>query len=128
MQVKGKAAIHVVLNPLGKSGGAAWSLDAQFTPLVQKDLKGKLLEGKLSAISVVVLGQFKARKEVTYRFVNVLNEQGFIEGRYVLAIDGQAMVAIAPAPMASTTNGDGSTEKQGEGQHDIPASKAAPIN
>jgi hypothetical protein len=98
MQVKGKAAIDVVCNPLGKSGGAliqqflilgfgslaastpylgaillvivlAWlgaarSLDAQFTPLVQKDLKGKLLEGKLSAISAAVLGQSKARKEV----------------------------------------------------------------
>jgi AAA family ATP:ADP antiporter len=98
VQVKGKAAIDVVCNPLGKSGGAliqqflilgfgslaastpylgailliivlAWlgaarSLDAQFTPLVQKDLKGKLLEGKLSAISAAVLGQTKARKEV----------------------------------------------------------------
>jgi AAA family ATP:ADP antiporter len=44
--------------------GAARSLDAQFTPLVQKDLKVKLLEGKLSAISAAVLGQSKARKEV----------------------------------------------------------------
>jgi AAA family ATP:ADP antiporter len=103
MQVKGKAAIDVVCNPLGKSGGAliqqflilgfgslaastpylgaillvivlAWlgaarSLDAQFTPLVQKDLKGKLLEGKLSAISAAVLGQSKARKEVRNFFL-----------------------------------------------------------
>ncbi|CAK9872574.1 unnamed protein product [Sphagnum jensenii] len=102
MQVKRKAAIDVVCNPLGKSGGAARSLDAQFTPLVQKDLKGKLLEGKLSAISDVVLGQSKARKE--------------------------AVAAVAPAPIASTTNRDGSTEKQGEGERDIPASEPAPIN
>lgn len=99
MQLKGKAAIDVVCNPLGKSGGAliqqflilgfgslatstpylgailllivllwlgaARSLDAQFTPLVQKDLKGKLLEGKLSAISAAVLGQNKPKKEVS---------------------------------------------------------------
>ena len=99
MQLKGKAAIDVVCNPLGKSGGAliqqflilgfgslatstpylgaillvivlvwlgaARSLDAQFTPLVQKDLKGKLLEGKLSAISAAVLGQTKPKKEVS---------------------------------------------------------------
>jgi AAA family ATP:ADP antiporter len=100
-QVKGKAAIDVVCNPLGKSGGAliqqflilgfgslatstpylgaillvivlAWlgaarSLDAQFTPLVQKDLEGKLLEGKLSAISAAVMGgQTKPKKEVIF--------------------------------------------------------------
>ena len=99
LQLKGKAAIDVVCNPLGKSGGAliqqflilgfgslatstpylgailliivllwlgaARSLDAQFTPLVQKDLKGKLLEGKLSAISAAVLGQMKPKKEVS---------------------------------------------------------------
>jgi len=58
--------------------------------------------------------------------VNVLNEQGFIEGRYV--VDGQAVAAVAPAPIASTTNRDGSTEKQGEGERDIPASEPAPIN
>jgi hypothetical protein len=66
--------------------------------------------------------------QVTYRFVSVLNEQGFIEGRYVPVVDGQAVAAVAPAPVASTTNADGSTEKQGEGERDIPASEAAPIN
>lgn len=100
MQVKGKAAIDVVCNPLGKSGGAliqqflilgfgslanstpylgaillvivvAWlaaarSLDRQFTPLVQEDLKGKLLEGKLSAISSRLLAKsLSTRKEVS---------------------------------------------------------------
>ena len=97
-QVKGKAAIDVVCNPLGKSGGAliqqfliigfgslaastpylggillvivvAWlaaarSLDKQFTPLVQKDLRSKLLEGKLSAISAAVQGKYKQKPEV----------------------------------------------------------------
>jgi hypothetical protein len=66
--------------------------------------------------------------QVTYRFVSVLNEQGFIEGRYVPVVDGQVVAAVAPAPIASTTNGDASTKKQGEGERDIPTSKAAPIN
>jgi AAA family ATP:ADP antiporter len=95
VQLKGKAAIDVVCNPLGKSGGAliqqfliltfgslsnstpylgaillvivlAWlnaarSLDSQFTPLVQKDLKGKLLEGKLSAITSTLMGKGKPK-------------------------------------------------------------------
>jgi AAA family ATP:ADP antiporter len=153
-KLKGKAAMDVVCNPLGKSGGAliqqflilgfgslatstpylgailliivllwlgaARSLDAQFTPLVQKDLKGKLLEGKLSAISAAVLGQTKAKKEVTYRFVSVLNEQGFLEGRYVPVIDGQKeTVSPIPEPPAQTTtlgssNGDGSAPQSGE--------------
>ncbi|KAI5055097.1 hypothetical protein GOP47_0030242 [Adiantum capillus-veneris] len=122
-KVKGKAAIDVVCNPLGKSGGAliqqfliigfgslaastpylggillvivlAWlaaarSLDKQFTPLVQEDLKGKLLEGKLSAMSAAVLGKYKRKPQVTYRFVSVFNEKGFIEGRYVPVVDGK---------------------------------------
>jgi AAA family ATP:ADP antiporter len=153
-KLKGKAAIDVVCNPLGKSGGAliqqflilgfgslatstpylgaillvivlvwlgaARSLDAQFTPLVQKDLKGKLLEGKLSAISAAVLGQAKPRKEVTYRFVSVLNEQGFLEGRYVPVIDGQkeatSSVPKTPTPPATlgSSNGDGSPPQSGE--------------
>jgi AAA family ATP:ADP antiporter len=121
-KVKGKAAVDVVCNPLGKSGGAliqqvlilgfgslanstpylgvillatviSWlyaarSLDQQFTPLVKKDLKSKLLEGKLSAMSRAVSVNLKQRPEVTYRFVSVLNEQGFIEGRYVPVMDG----------------------------------------
>ncbi|KAJ7296263.1 hypothetical protein O6H91_17G072600 [Diphasiastrum complanatum] len=132
-KVKGKAAIDVVCNPLGKSGGAliqqflilgfgslsnstpylgiillgivlAWlnaarSLDSQFTPLVQKDLKTKLLKGKLSAMSSAILDKFRS-KEVTYRFVSVLNEQGFIEGRYVPVFDGQA---ITSAPTKAST-------------------------
>uniref|UniRef100_A0A0C9RV79 ADP,ATP carrier protein n=1 Tax=Wollemia nobilis TaxID=56998 RepID=A0A0C9RV79_9CONI len=121
-KVKGKAAIDVVCNPLGKSGGAliqqflilacgslanstpylgvillvivlAWlnaarSLDEQFTPLVKKDLKSKLLEGKLSAMSRALSANIKKKPEVTYRFVSMLNEQGFIEGRYVPVTEG----------------------------------------
>jgi len=145
-KLKGKAAIDVVCNPLGKSGGAliqqflilgfgslatstpylgailliivlvwlgaARSLDSQFTPLVQKDLKGKLLEGKLSAISAAVLGQTRPKKEVTYRFVSVLNEQGFLEGRYVPVVDGQKEAtqsevdgapSSSPSPAATAT-------------------------
>jgi AAA family ATP:ADP antiporter len=162
-KLKGKAAIDVVCNPLGKSGGAliqqflilgfgslatstpylgailliivllwlgaARSLDAQFTPLVQKDLKGKLLEGKLSAISAAVLGQMKPKKEVTYRFVSVLNEQGFLEGRYVPVVDGQkeAATPIPETPAQATTlgsnNGDGSAPQSGE--TDVPSSEPA---
>ncbi len=43
-------------------------------------------------------------------------------------VDGQAVAVIALAPIVSITNGDGSTEKQGEGERDIPTSEAAPIN
>ncbi|KAH7366072.1 hypothetical protein KP509_18G062100 [Ceratopteris richardii] len=157
-KVKGKAAIDVVCNPLGKSGGAliqqfliigfgslaastpylggillvivlAWiaaarSLDRQFTPLVQEDLKSKLLEGKLSAMSAAVLGKYKRKPEVTYRFVSVLNEKGFIEGRYVPVIDGRPVASqvgesavIDPAlpdqtPTTKKTLGD-----SGDGAH-----------
>eukprot|EP00249_Psilotum_nudum_P024241 c29132_g1_i1 orf=436-2646(+) len=171
-KVKGKAAIDVVCNPLGKSGGAliqqflilgfgslsnstpylgsilliivlAWlyaarSLDRQFTPLVQKDLKSKLLEGKLSAMSSAVLGKFKRKPEVTYRFVSVLNEHGFIEGRYVPVMDGKTLAvevsdsAVSDAVVVDATsdsvvatatlqvqntpseNGDGSIIKESE--------------
>jgi AAA family ATP:ADP antiporter len=167
-KLKGKAAIDVVCNPLGKSGGAliqqflilgfgslasstpylgailllivllwlgaARSLDAQFTPLVQKDLKGKLLEGKLSAISAAVLGQTQAKKEVKYRFVSVLNEQGFLEGRYVPVVEGQAQPPAAPSetqvpssetsPLLETNNIDGSAAQSGE--TDVPSLGATP--
>lgn len=152
-KVKGKAAIDVVCNPLGKSGGAliqqfliigfgslaastpylggillvivlAWlaaarSLDKQFTPLVQQDLKGKLLEGKLSAMSAAVLGKYKSKPEVTYRFVSVLNEKGFIEGRYVPVVDGKPVASVVgdsavieaevqdKAPIVKDTQADG---------------------
>lgn len=132
-KVKGKAAIDVVCNPLGKSGGAliqqvlilgfgslanstpylgvillatviSWlyaarSLDRQFTPLVKKDLKSKLLEGKLSAMSRAVSVNLKKRPEVTYRFTSKLNEQGFIEGCYVPVMVGGT----------STTQSDGNS-------------------
>ncbi|KAI5068587.1 hypothetical protein GOP47_0016932 [Adiantum capillus-veneris] len=128
-KVKGKAAIDVVCNPLGKSGGAliqqflifgfgslaastpylggillviviAWlgaarSLDKQFTPLVKEDLKSKLREGKLSAMSSAVLGRNTLKPEVTYRFVSAMNEQGFLEGRYVPIIDGKPVASEA---------------------------------
>eukprot|EP00271_Cylindrocystis_brebissonii_P017775 TRINITY_DN4759_c0_g1_i1.p1 TRINITY_DN4759_c0_g1~~TRINITY_DN4759_c0_g1_i1.p1 ORF type:complete len:708 (-),score=157.70 TRINITY_DN4759_c0_g1_i1:1050-3173(-) len=131
-KVKGKAAIDVVCNPLGKSGGAliqqflifgfgslanstpylgiillfivlAWlnaarSLDSQFSPLAEGDFKEKLGKGKLSAMSAQLLGQTRTRKEVAYRFVSVINEQGFIEGRYVPIVDGQILNPSAPPP------------------------------
>ncbi|KAJ7518793.1 hypothetical protein O6H91_20G008700 [Diphasiastrum complanatum] len=154
-KVKGKAAIDVVCNPLGKSGGAliqqvlilgfgslanstpylgvillvivlAWlnaarSLDQQFTPLVQKDLKSKLLEGKLSAISSAVLNKFPRKREIAYRFVSVLTEQGFVEGRYVPVLDSPTM---SRTPLMQETqagddiganNGDGSLSEQSLG-------------
>lgn len=121
MQVKGKAAIDVVCNPLGKSGGAliqqfliltfgslsnstpylggilliivlAWlaaarSLDSQFTPLAKKDLKDKLMEGKISAINQTLAGKDQQRPGVTYRFVSTLNSMGFIEGKYIPVVE-----------------------------------------
>eukprot|EP00897_Mesotaenium_endlicherianum_P006023 jgi/Mesen1/5449/ME000272S04784 len=154
-KVKGKAAIDVVCNPLGKSGGAliqqflifgfgslanstpylgaillgivvvwlgaARSLDKQFTPLVQQDLKGKLAEGKLSAISSALLGQTRLKKEVSYRFMSVMNEQGFIEGRYVPIVDGRPITAAEAQALGvsdvrlGSTNGDG-TSPGGGGQ------------
>lgn len=65
--------------------------------------------------------------QVTYRFVSVLNEQGFIEGRYVPVIDGQAMTPQIPTPPTNlgSNNGDGSVRKEGE--TDVPASEPAPI-
>lgn len=157
-KVKGKAAIDVVCNPLGKSGGAliqqvlilgfgslanstpylgvillatviSWlyaarSLDRQFTPLVKKDLKSKLLEGKLSAMSRAVSINLKKRPEVTYRFTSKLNEQGFIEGCYVPVMVGGT----------STTQSDGNsvvlsrlpTEKIETANPDIPGKAVVP--
>eukprot|EP00252_Welwitschia_mirabilis_P019970 TRINITY_DN4779_c0_g1_i1.p1 TRINITY_DN4779_c0_g1~~TRINITY_DN4779_c0_g1_i1.p1 ORF type:complete len:706 (+),score=93.98 TRINITY_DN4779_c0_g1_i1:266-2383(+) len=135
-KVKGKAAIDVVCNPLGKSGGAfiqqvlilscgslanstpylggillaiviSWlyavrSLDKQFTPLVKKDLKSKLMEGKLSAMKKAVSEHVQMKPEVTYRFVSALNDQGFVEGRYVAVTDRTSAVSqIPPMPSAS---------------------------
>ncbi|KAK9140045.1 hypothetical protein Scep_009726 [Stephania cephalantha] len=121
-KVKGKAAIDIVCNPLGKSGGAliqqfliltfgslsnstpylggillvivvAWlaaarSLDQQFTPMVKKDLKDKLIEGKISAVNTGLTGRLPPKKGgVTYRFVSTLNPMGFIEGKYVPLVE-----------------------------------------
>ncbi|KAL3681200.1 hypothetical protein R1sor_024156 [Riccia sorocarpa] len=158
-KVKGKAAIDVVCNPLGKSGGAliqqfliltfgslanstpylggilliivlAWlnaarSLDSQFTPLVQKDLKSKLLEGKLSSITSSISGKSQADREVQYRFVSVLNEQGFIEGRYVPVVDGKPMPQDSEA---SSRNGDARKPTEGEESSDSSPVKAAPAS
>lgn len=33
--------------------------------------------------------------QITYRFVSVLNEQGFIEGRYVPVVDGKSVASEA---------------------------------
>ncbi|PIA31630.1 hypothetical protein AQUCO_04900140v1 [Aquilegia coerulea] len=116
-KLKGKAAIDVVCNPLGKSGGAliqqfliltfgslanstpylggilliivlAWlaaarSLDSQFTPMAKKDLKEKLIEGKISVVNSRLTGKFQQKQGITYRFVSTLNPMGFIEGKYV---------------------------------------------
>ncbi|XP_043691464.1 ADP,ATP carrier protein 1, chloroplastic-like [Telopea speciosissima] len=121
-KVKGKAAIDVVCNPLGKSGGAliqqfliltfgslsnstpylggillvivlAWlaaarSLDRQFTPMVKKDLKDKLIEGKISAINTRLSGKLEPKQGIRYRFVSTLNSMGFIEGKYVPMVEG----------------------------------------
>lgn len=103
-QLKGKAAIDVVCNPLGKSGGAliqqimivsfgslaastpylgailliivliwiksANSLDKQFTDLQAEQMRLKRAEAK----------QGTGGK---YKFVSEVNDQGFIEGKYI---------------------------------------------
>ena len=47
--------------------GAAPSLDAQFIPLVQNKLKGKLLKSNMSAISATIMGgQTKPKKEAIF--------------------------------------------------------------
>ena len=53
---------------------------------------------------------------MTYRFVSVLNEQGFLEGRYVPVIDGQKEAAspISETPALGSSNGDGSPPQSGE--------------
>ncbi|KAF9607040.1 hypothetical protein IFM89_030813 [Coptis chinensis] len=120
-KLKGKAAIDVVCNPLGKSGGAliqqfliltfgslanstpylggilliivlAWlaaarSLDNQFTPMIKKDLKDKLIEGKVSAVNPKLTGNLQPKQGITYRFVSTLNPMGFIEGKYVPLVE-----------------------------------------
>eukprot|EP00898_Chlorokybus_atmophyticus_P001720 jgi/Chlat1/2549/Chrsp175S02404 len=135
-KVKGKAAIDVVCNPLGKSGGAliqqflivgfgslanstpylgvillgivtlwiraAASLDSQFKPLVEKDLKVKYEEGKRFTFKALD----KKPKEVSYRFVSQLNPKtGFIEGRYVPVEDDIPATATA-AEAAAAVSGD----------------------
>jgi hypothetical protein len=56
--------------------------------------------------------------QVAYRFVSVLNEQGFIEGRYVPVVGGKTVIkdaeVSAPPPVeessesTESTNGDAS--------------------
>lgn len=74
--------------------------------------------------------------QVAYRFVSVLNEQGFIEGRYVPVVDGKTVVkqaadgkTVVPVDeSAGPTNGDAATSngqpKTGE-DTDSPATEPA---
>jgi len=138
-KIKGKAAIDVVCNPMGKSGGAAiqqvliivfgslanstpylgaillgivslWivaarSLDTQFTPMVHKGIKTQLSEGKLEALSARLLGRSRGRQQRSHRFVSVLNEQGYIEGRYV-PIDDDSTATRNTAPASASLPSD----------------------
>eukprot|EP00241_Pyramimonas_parkeae_P003658 CAMPEP_0114251692 /NCGR_PEP_ID=MMETSP0058-20121206/15411_1 /TAXON_ID=36894 /ORGANISM="Pyramimonas parkeae, CCMP726" /LENGTH=628 /DNA_ID=CAMNT_0001365521 /DNA_START=56 /DNA_END=1942 /DNA_ORIENTATION=- len=112
---KGKAAIDVVCNPLGKSGGAliqqflivgfgslssstpylaaillvfvlVWinaanSLNKQFTQLTVADLKEKIVA------AVPTPEQNAPNDGRKYKFVSVMNADGFLEGKYVLDED-----------------------------------------
>lgn len=95
-------------------------------------------------IHIVAVGTWLLVKlcevQVLYRFVSVLNDQGFLEGKYVPVIDGQTQNSPAappatpesasePAIVASSTdlgssNGDGSAVQ--EGGTDVPTSEPAP--
>ncbi|XP_002974477.2 ADP,ATP carrier protein 2, chloroplastic [Selaginella moellendorffii] len=166
-KVKGKAAIDVVCNPLGKSGGAliqqvlilsfgslssstpylgaillvivlAWlgaarSLDKQFTPMVQEDLKGKLLQGKLSAMTAALSETSKVgTREVTYRFVSGLNDKGFIEGRYVPVTPPTSETKPAPSakdePVEATIENGSPSPESGGSDVDTTTREPASIN
>eukprot|EP00252_Welwitschia_mirabilis_P019971 TRINITY_DN4779_c0_g2_i1.p1 TRINITY_DN4779_c0_g2~~TRINITY_DN4779_c0_g2_i1.p1 ORF type:complete len:716 (+),score=134.87 TRINITY_DN4779_c0_g2_i1:578-2725(+) len=160
-KVKGKAAIDVVCNPLGKSGGAfiqqvlilscgslanstpylgcillaivlSWlnavrSLDKQFTPLVKKDLKSKLMEGKLSAMKKAVSSTVQPKPEVTYRFVSVLNEQGFVEGRYVPVTDKSSSIPPVEPISATTPSQQSPPTSSAESTGTVSESPEAPL-
>ncbi|BDA49057.1 ADP,ATP carrier protein 1 [Coccomyxa sp. Obi] len=118
-QLKGKAAIDVVCNPLGKSGGsaiqqvmiicfgslaastpylgaillgvvfmwigAAGSLNKQFTELQQKEQLAKLAMARQALASAPTTKKFK--------FISGVNDQGFIEGKYVPLEEGENVTA-----------------------------------
>ncbi|KAK9802845.1 hypothetical protein WJX73_006722 [Symbiochloris irregularis] len=127
-QLKGKAAIDVVCNPLGKSGGsaiqqvmiicfgslasstpylgaillgivllwlkAAGSLDKQFTELNKQEQLAKLVEARQAAK--------EASGVQKYKFISALNEQGFIEGKYVPLAEGENVTASMDVVAAET--------------------------
>ncbi|CAI5461659.1 unnamed protein product [Closterium sp. Yama58-4] len=105
-KVKGKAAIDVVCNPLGKSGGAliqqflifAFGSLANSTPYLGAILLGivvawlaaaRSLDAQFTPLAAEELQEKKAEaqenkpEEVELKFVSSINEKGFIEGKYV---------------------------------------------
>lgn len=137
-QTKGKAAIDVVCNPLGKSGGsliqqvmivafgslatstpylgailfgivvtwmfAARSLNKQFTELNKQDQLARLSEAKAAA--GLPLKKFK--------FVSAVNEQGFIEGKYVPLGEGESVTASMEIIEAESAESAASIKKAAE--------------
>lgn len=67
--------------------------------------------------------------QVAYRFVSVLNEQGFIEGKYVPVIDGTPILTTTVAK-AETANGAGNGAGNGAsskaGSESEPPASATP--
>ncbi|KAK9814605.1 hypothetical protein WJX72_008514 [[Myrmecia] bisecta] len=111
-QVKGKAAIDVVCNPLGKSGGAliqqfmivGFGSLAASTPYLGAILLGIVLMWMKAAASLnkqftaLEMKQKMAQSRGTsrsrkYKFVSKLNDLGFIEGQYVPLEDGELVTA-----------------------------------
>ncbi|GJP46332.1 hypothetical protein CLOM_g5634 [Closterium sp. NIES-68] len=105
-KVKGKAAIDVVCNPLGKSGGAliqqflifAFGSLANSTPYLGVILLGivvawlaaaRSLDAQFTPLAAEELQEKKAEaeenkpEEVELKFVSSINDKGFIEGKYV---------------------------------------------
>ncbi|CAI7791438.1 unnamed protein product [Closterium sp. NIES-53] len=105
-KVKGKAAIDVVCNPLGKSGGAliqqflifAFGSLANSTPYLGAILLGivvawlaaaRSLDAQFTPLAAEELQEKKAEaqenkpEEVELKFVSSINDKGFIEGKYV---------------------------------------------
>ena len=69
--------------------------------------------------------------QVAYRFVSVLNEQGFIEGRYVPVLDGVPVASSAAAALAVPPSSPGDDSSEASEEKPVATeggTKAAPVD